>query len=395
MTARAPVTDWASGFDHLDPQWAQDPYSIWRELRQKCPVAHTDRFDGVYLPTRYSDIRAVAYDTDHFSSRRAMIREGERISPPSPPATSDPPAHRGERQILLAPFTPQAVGKLEARTRTICRELLNRLSDRTECDAAEEYAQEIPSRVTAILLGIPEHDGPRFRKWVRDFMDFGAADPAVARRVRAEVDALFGEEIAKRKVSPGDDLVSHLLKARLNGEPLSEEQITGTTRLLFFAGIDTTWSMIAASLWHLATHEDDRKRLVAEPNLIPSAVEEFLRAYAPVAVAREIMKDTEIGGCPVKAGETVMLAYGAANRDPTMFPDPDRVVLDRAENQHATFGLGIHRCIGANLARMEIRVAVEEWLCKFPNFMLRENAIVKWSEGTVRGPRQIPVTIRQ
>src|SRR5262245_41305390 len=104
MTVRAPVTDWASDFDHLDPRWAQDPYSIWSELRQKCPVAHTDRFDGVYLPTRYDDIRGVAYDTDHFSSRRAVIREGERLSPPSPPATSDPPAHRDHRQILLAPF---------------------------------------------------------------------------------------------------------------------------------------------------------------------------------------------------------------------------------------------------------------------------------------------------
>src|SRR5262249_28265523 len=151
----------------------------WSELRQKCPVAHADRFDGVYLPTRYVNIREVAYDTDRFSSRRAVVREGERLSPPSPPATSDPPEHRDHRQILLAPFTPQAVAKLEARTRTICRELVERLSGRTECDAAEDYAQEIPTRVSAILLGTAEYEGPRFRKWVRDFMDLGAADPAV------------------------------------------------------------------------------------------------------------------------------------------------------------------------------------------------------------------------
>jgi cytochrome P450 len=133
--------------------------------------------------------------------------------------------------------------------------------------------------------------------------------------------------------------------------------------------------------------------LVAEPNLIPTAIEEFLRAYAPVAVAREIVKETEIGGCPLKEGEMVMLAYGAANRDPAMFSDADRVIIDRAENRHATFGLGIHRCIGSNLARMEIRVALEEWLGRFPNFALSDGAAVKWSAGTVRGPRQIPITI--
>jgi cytochrome P450 len=300
MSGRAPVADWASDFDHLDPLWARDAHSIWRELRQTCPVAHTDRFDGVYFPSRYEDIRAVAYDTEHFSSRRVVIREGKPLLPPSPPVTSDPPTHRDDRKILIAPFTPQSVAKLEPRTRAICRELLERLTGKHECDAALDYAQEIPTRVTAYLLGISEQEGPRFRKWARDFLELGAADPAVSHRVLAEVDAFFSEEIAKRQVAPGDDLISYLLDAKLNAEPLSEEHIRGTIRLLFFAGIDTTWSMIGASLWHLATHEDDRKRLVAEPNLVPAAVEEFLRAYAPVVVAREIVKETEIGGCPLK-----------------------------------------------------------------------------------------------
>jgi cytochrome P450 len=163
---------------------------------------------------------------------------------------------------------------------------------------------------------------------------------------------------------------------------------------LLFAGIDGVWSMIGASLWHLSTHEDDRKRLVAEPQLIPTAVEEFLRAYSPTMLGREIVKDTEIGGCPLKAGEMVMLALGAANRDPMMFPDSDRVIIDRAENRHAAFGLGIHRCIGSHLARMEIRVALEEWIGQFPDFVLSPGAVVKWSPGAVRGPRQTPVTLR-
>lgn len=355
MSNRAPVADWATDFDHLDPRWVEDPHSIWRELRQTCPVAHTDRFEGVYLPSRYQDIRAVAYDTEHFSSRRVAIREGKPQLPPSPPITSDPPAHRDDRRILLPPFAPQAVAKLEPRVRAICRELLGRLPSDGECDAAVEYAQEIPTRLTAYMLGISELEGARFRKWVRDLLELGATDPGIVRRVFAELDAFFAQEIAKRRKAPGDDLVSYLLDTGLNGEPLSEEHICGTLRLLLLAGIDTTWSMIGASLWHLATHENDRKRLAERPDLIPTAIEEFLRAYAPVVVGREIIKETEIGGCRLKDGEMVMLAFGAANRDPAMFPDADRIVIDRTENRHAAFGLGIHRCVGSNLARMETR----------------------------------------
>jgi cytochrome P450 len=394
MTDRTPVADWATDFDHLDRRWVEDPYPIWRELREKCPVAHTDRFDGVYLPLRYEDVRAVAYDTEHFSSRRVTIREGKQVLPPTPPLTSDPPAHRGDRSVLLPPFTPQAVAKLEPRTRVICRELLKRLADKSECDAAREYAQEIPTRVTAYMLGIPEREGEKFRIWVREFFEVGPTDPAVAHRIIAEMSAFFAEIIAKRQNTPGNDLVSYLLDSELNGQPLSEEHINGTLRLLLFAGIDGVWSMIGASLWHLSTHANDRKRLVAEPHLIPTGVEEFLRAYSPTMLGRQIVKDTEIGGCPLKAGEMVMLALGAANRDPAMFPDPDRVIIDRAENRHAAFGLGIHRCIGSHLARMEIRVALEEWLGQFPDFALIPGAIVKWSPGTVRGPRQVPVTLQ-
>lgn len=394
MNDRAPVADWATDFDHLDPRWVEDPPSIWRELRQTCPVAHTDRFEGVYLPSRYEDIRAVAYDTEHFSSRRIAVREGKELLPPSPPITSDPPAHRDDRRILLPPFTPQAVAKLEPRVRAICRELLEPLSNRSQCDVAVEYAQEIPTRVTARMLGISEFEGARFRKWVRDLLELGVADPGVVHRVFAELDAFFAQEIAKRRKAPGDDLVSYLLDTRLDGEPLNEEHISGTLRLLLIAGIDTTWSMIGASLWHLATHEDDRKRLAEKPDLIPTAIEEFLRAYAPVVVGREIVKETEIGGRRLRDGEMVMLAFGAANRDPAMFPDADRVIIDRTENRHAAFGLGIHRCIGSNLARMEIRIALEEWLGQFPDFILSAGAVVKWSAGTVRGPRQIPVTLR-
>jgi cytochrome P450 len=167
--------------------------------------------------------------------------------------------------------------------------------------------------------------------------------------------------------------------------------VLGSLRLLLIAGIDTTWSAIGSSLWHLAKTPADRERLVAEPELMPIAIEELLRAYSPVTMAREVMKETTISGCPVKPGNMVLLSFPAANRDPAMFPDADKVVIDRKENRHAAFGLGIHRCVGSNLARMEMTVAIEEWLKRIPDFRLDPTGTVTWSEGTVRGPRQLPM----
>jgi cytochrome P450 len=242
------------------------------------------------------------------------------------------------------------------------------------------------------MLGVPEESGDQFRKWIHEFFELSITDPGIAVRVVAEITDFFKQEIAKRRTAPGDDLVSYLINARIEGRALDENDVCGTLRLLLFAGIDTTWSAIGSALWHLANHADDRRWLAAEPQLIPTAVEEFLRAYAPVTMGREIVKEADINGCHFKEGEMVMLAFGAANRDPAAFPDADRVIIDRAENRHAAFGLGIHRCIGSTLARMEMRVALEEWLGKFPDFTLTPGAVVKWSMGTVRGPRQLPIT---
>jgi cytochrome P450 len=204
--------------------------------------------------------------------------------------------------------------------------------------------------------------------------------------------AYFAGQIALRKKQPTDDLISTLMNAKdKNGQPLADGHVLGSLRLLLIAGIDTTWSAIGASLWHLAKTPADRERLVAEPELMPTAIEELLRAYSPVTMAREVMKETEIAGCPIKPGNMVLLSFPAANRDPAMFPDADKVVINRKENRHAAFGLGIHRCVGSNLARMEMTVAIEEWLKRIPEFRLDPAGQVTWSEGTVRGPRQLPV----
>jgi cytochrome P450 len=202
----------------------------------------------------------------------------------------------------------------------------------------------------------------------------------------------FAKFIAERRQQPGKDLISVLIGAKdHNGEPLTDFAIHGALRLLLMAGIDTSWSAIGSSLWHLAKHPYDRARLIAKPELMSFAIEEFLRAYSPVTAGREVMGETVIDGCPVKPGNMVLLAFPAANRDPAVFPNPDKVILDRKENRHAAFGLGIHRCIGANLGRLEMKVALEEWLKRIPEFALDPDAKPRWSAGQVRGPRELPV----
>jgi hypothetical protein len=391
--ATTPVTDWVHDFDHTDPRWTENPYPIWDELRTQCPVVHTERFLGVYLPTSFEAVKEISYDTEHFSSRRIIVRNvrPEEVQP-APPITSDPPEHKPAKRLLLPPFTPDAVKKLEPGIRAICNELIDDFIEDDGCDAAAQYTKHIPVRAIAHMLGLPEQDSDQFIKWIHEVLELGIKDDATLMRAIQEMAAYFMGHIAKRKQHPTDDLISDLMKARDgNGQPLSDTHVLGSLRLLLIAGIDTTWSAIGAALWHLAKTPADRERLVAEPELMPTAVEEFLRAYAPVTMAREVMKETTIAGCPIKPGNMVLLSFPAANRDPAVFPDPDKVKIDRKENPHVAFGLGIHRCVGSNLARMEMTVALEEWLKRIPNFRLDDSAKVRWSEGTVRGPRALPI----
>ncbi|HJU32428.1 MAG TPA: cytochrome P450 [Hyphomicrobiaceae bacterium] len=391
MSQRPPVKDWATDFDHLDPAWVNDPFPIWDELRQKCPIAHTERFNGVYLPTRYEDVRAIAYDPEHFSSRKVIVRE----SPPpqnngAPPITSDPPRHRLARMALLPPFTPQAIEKLTPLTRALCNELIDAFAGKGGCDAAVEYSQHLPVKVIAHMLGIPQSDGDRFRGWVKLVLQDGITDDAATVRGFTEIREYFEPLIRQRRADPGDDLVSYLTQQTYpDGRQFTDNHVHGSVQLLLVAGIDTTWSGIGSCLWHLAKTPADRERLVHEPSLMPLAIEEFLRAYSPVTMAREVAKETEVGGCTFKPGEMVLLSFPAANRDPKMFADADKVLIDRKENRHAAFGLGIHRCVGSNLARMEMTVAVEEFLKRIPEFHLAGE--VTWSEGSVRGPRKLPL----
>jgi cytochrome P450 len=393
-----PVADWATDFSHFEPEWSADPYVIQDDLRQRCPIAHTDRFGGGWLPVRYDDVAAIAYDTDNFSSRSIIMgnfRPPVDIAPigGSPPISSDPPFHHDARKLLLPAFTRKNVTRLEPGTRAFCHALIDSFEGRDVVDAAHDYAQHIPMRVIADMLGFPPEDGPKFRQFVENTLE-GINLPPEERIEKME--ALFDyllDQVHDHLANPREDLTTYLINAELYGHKLQADHVTGTMALLLIAGIDTTWSAIGSSLWHLAQTPADRDKLAAEPGLLPTATEEFLRAFAPVTMARLVRHDMAWRGVDMKADDWILLSFPAANRDPAQFDRAGEVVIDREANRHAAFGLGIHRCVGSHLARMELRVALEVWLERIPQFSLADPAAVRWSAGQIRGPRALPLRI--
>ena len=298
--------------------------------------------------------------------------------------------HTWARKILLPPFSANAVAKYEPETRELCAELVEGFIKNGRADGAADYAQQIPPRVIASMLGIPKEEAPMFTEWVRGFLELGLTNPELREQSAMNIFQYMNERIQERKANPREgDLVTYLLAQKVDGEPVPEGHVLGTCFLLMVAGIDTTWSSIGSALWHLAQHPEDRKRLINEPEIMPLAIEELLRAYSPVTMARYVAEDTEYAGCPMHEGDKVLMNFPAANRDPRMFENPDKVIIDRPKNPHIAFGVGIHRCAGSNLARMEMKVSIEEWLKRIPDFRLEDPGAVTWAGGQVRGPRQM------
>ncbi len=395
-----PVSDWENDFDHAVPEYNERAHDIWAEFQASgCPVAHSDRYGGLWAPFTHELVHEIAYDTDHFTSQGVVVNTGRPLieAPvgPAPPITSDPPFHNIARRLLLPPFSPKVIAAWEPEVRRLCRELLNRMGEITPgesvVDAAVQYAQSIPVNVIARMLGFPTEDEELFRGFVHDVLERINEPVEVRLEFMQRLDDYLTEQIEEHRANPRDDLTSYLLGVEIEGQKLSIEHVRGSIVLLLVAGIDTTWSAIGSSIWHLGTHPDDLQRLVDDPEVMLFALEEFLRAYAPVTMARLVREDHDFHGCPMKANDWVLLPFPAANRDPAQFDRATEFVIDRQENRHGAFGLGIHRCLGSNLARLELKVAVEEFVARFPAFTV--DGEVTGSVGQIRGPRRLPVRV--
>lgn len=394
-----PVTDWVNDWDWLDDQWGPNAIDIWNDVRESgCPVAMTERYGRAHMPVTMEAVSQVAKDTVNFSSIWVNVSRPDAPRTPAPPITSDPPDHKDHRRLLLPAFSPKMIEPMEDDMRSFCQGLIADLDGLSEADAAVQYAQHIPVHGICQILGIGEQDADLFRHWI--YLNFQVAprDNAVRLQVAAEMAEYFSKLLADRMENPTDDLTSQVAHAEIDGQPVSHELKLGYLKLLIVAGIDTTWSAIGSGLWHLGMTPSDRDQLVGLDNDDPlwnSATEEMLRFYAPVTMGRKVLADVEVAGCPVRAGDQMLLTFPAANHDPEAFEAPGEFRIDRQANRHVAFGLGIHRCAGSNLARLELLVAVQEWMRAFPKFTVDQSKKTEWANGQVRGPRVLPVHLNR
>ena len=393
-----PVTDWVNDWDWLDDQWGENAIEIWNSVREVCPVASTERYGRAFMPVTMDAIYQVAHDTENYSSVWVNVARPDAPRSVAPPITSDPPDHHGHRRLILPAFSPKKVALIEGDLRAFCRRLISDLDGQSATDAAVNYTQHIPVHGICILTGLPEEDADLFRDWIYRNFQLAPRDNNVRMQVMREMTEYIDGQLRDRQANPQDDMLTLVANAEIDGEPVEWDLKVGYIRLMIIAGIDTTWSAIGSGLWHFAQHPDQVARLVAVPDddlLWQLGTEEVLRYYAPVTMARKVIADTQVAGCPVHAGEQMLLTFPAANHDPAAFDDAHVFQLDREKNRHVAFGLGIHRCVGSNLARLELVVALQEWLRAFPNYSLDPARTVTWANGQVRGPRNIPVLLNR
>ncbi len=398
-----PVEDWTTDYDIRDEDYVADPVPIWAEMRDKCPIAHTERLGGSWNPTRFDDLRELAKMIPELSSRQPLVM------PPAPnapemsryeqmiaaaPITADPPIQTWTRRMLLPAFAPRAVAGYQEYTESLCHELIDGFIESGECDGAVQYSQQIPPRVIAHMIGVDPGMADQFVEWVNQLLGEAMVEPELRLQARNELIAFITSEVQKRQEDPQEDLLTELLFMELDdpNAKITPEVVVGVTNLLIVAGIDTTWSSIGSALWHLGTYPEDRQRLVDEPELMPMAIEEFLRYYAPVTMARIAETDVEYNGVHIKQGDKILMNFPAACHDPEQFENPDDFIIDRARNRHIAFGSGIHRCAGSNLARLEMTTAVRVWMERIPEFVVSDREPMKWAGGQVRGPRVMPLS---
>jgi cytochrome P450 len=381
-----------------------NPYQRYRRLRDECPVYHNEQL-GFWALSRYDDVQAAARDWSTFSSADgAQLGEGNDRFDASNFLNSDPPRH-GELKAIVRPFfTPKVISDLEPLVRKRVAELLDMILEAGSADVAWDFGWTLPVAMISEIMGLPRSDRPTLLRLLEGLSarseisasadDEGSAEmyalPSSAKEATAEFERYFGELIADRRRQPKADLLTAVAMAIEEGR-LPEDHWRGLCLILFLAGIDTTGCLLGTSLLLLADRPEDRARLAAEPARIPVAIEELIRYESPVqSIARTTTRDIEVHGVKIPARRRVMLLFGAANRDDRRWERPDELLLEREKLRHLGFGEGIHHCLGAPLARLEARIAFEQFFQRVPNYSIR-GTIQRLRSDTDRGILRLPV----
>jgi len=386
--------DWHRDFNHADPAYAHQIWDVTRDLRESCPVAEGKAFGGFKVLSRAEDVRFAYRNPDLFISSKGATLPSVAAPFPAIPVETDGREHRAYRQFINKWLSPSAVKQLEPQLRTLVDEHLDRFAARGRCDFVTEFSYPLPAAVIGLILGLPRSQWRVVKELFDDVLvasqgeDFAASGTAWAALI-----AYLAKQIDERRTAPRDDLLTELATGEVMGRPLTYEESVGMAYTLASAGQDTTSNFIGMFTRHLAENPELRGRLIADPSLIPEAIEEMLRWFSPVqTVARTLSADAKVAGCPIAKGERVVLLVGSANRDRSVFDDPDRYDLDRdGKRQHIAFGYGEHTCAGMHLARMELRIVFERLLARLPDFELDGEAKVYFPGGMVYGLTSLPI----
>ena len=392
----------AAPFDHHSAECNADPVGYYRAYRDRCPVGRTDAHGGFVYTTRYADVVRVARDDDTFSSARATAGgDGTAIVIPRGPGLEqypielDPPAAGDYRDLINPLLTQDAVAKLAPMIARHTTRIIDDFVTEGSVDFVRDLTNPLPAAVTLDWLGFPEAEWPKLAKPIHDIF---AALPGSERAIRggqglAYMDERIRELIHARRAEPADDAVSYLVaQRRPDGELFGVDELVSVIGLLIAGGVDTTTSLTGSTLVHLSRHPEQRQRLIDSPDLLDGATEEFLRVFAPSqSMARTARADAEVGGCPVSAGERILIPWVAANHDPAVFPEPEQVRLDRDATRHLSFGIGSHRCAGAHLARLMFREMITQVLTRLPDYRVVEDGLVGYpTKGNQTGWDAIP-----
>ncbi len=393
-------------YDPYDYGIDADPYPIWKRMRDEAPLYRNDRYD-FYALSRFADVHDASLDHETFSSAKGTVLElmdhGQDIYPYPMMIFRDPPEHTQLRKLVSRALSPRRIAALEDQIRLLTTGYLDQFVGAGGFDYVADFGAKLPMMVIGAMLGVPAEDHDTIRVWTDDMMHHEPGETDASERMQAVRQNLYGyfaRYIAERRVSPRDDMMTDLLETELTREDgttrrLDDGEVLAFIGLLSGAGNETVARLLGWTGATLARFPGERRKLVRNPGLIPKAVEELLRYEAPSPVqARFVTRDTTWYGTVVPRGSRMVLLTGSAGRDEREYPDPDRFDVERTIERHVTFGFGIHFCLGASLARMEGRIAIEETLKRFPEWDVRFDAAEMVHTSTVRGWARLPIVTR-
>jgi cytochrome P450 len=369
-----------------------NPHPVYAALREERPV-HLNDHPRFWAISRFEDVEAALREWPVFSSASGITLDGfSGIKPMI--ILMDPPRQAELRRVLQKAFTAKRIAAQESLIRHTARALLDAMPSHDDVDLVSAFNAPLPIMVIAEMLGVDPSDRELFKQWSNGIMATAAGEYESLVRNYGHIFDYFRGVIAARRTSSREDLVTALVQAEVDGNQLSDDDILGFCALLLIAGNETTTNLLGNAATVLAAHPDARAEIVADMSLLPNAIEEVLRFEGPVpTLTRTTTTDVHLRGHTIGAGEKVMLLLAAANRDPRVFDDADRFDIHRVARKHIAFGSGIHFCMGANLARLEARVAFEELLRRFPQYSLTADTLSYFNTPSIRGPKELPVRL--